>query len=135
MVRILFPKKSKKIKLVPKRSHWSDEREGVDNREVNVIDNEPELVEQLYGAVDVPNPDESIIITEEKDLTPAQLPTKLPKKSQKLSINSKSMMMDGLSTSTLTLLKMSVMTNLQKLENQPLKRASGNATKKIGLPK
>ena len=48
----------------------------IDNREVNVIDNEPELVEQLYGAVDVPNPDESIIITEEKDLTPAQLASK-----------------------------------------------------------
>ena len=48
----------------------------LDNRDDNIIQNQDELVEELYGKVRVPNPDDSLIITEEKDLTPAQLASK-----------------------------------------------------------
>ena len=48
----------------------------LDNRDDNVIQNQDDLVNELYGKVDVTNPDDSIFITEEKDLTPAQMASK-----------------------------------------------------------
>ena len=44
----------------------------IDKRDPSPIENEDELVKTLYGDVNVPNPDESLIITEEHDLTPSQ---------------------------------------------------------------
>ena len=48
----------------------------IDSRDVTPIENEEELAECLYGEVTVPNPDESLLITEEHDLTPAQSASK-----------------------------------------------------------
>ena len=48
----------------------------IDNRDNYVIDGQDDLIKELYSNVSYPNPDDSLIITEEKDLTPAQKASK-----------------------------------------------------------
>ena len=48
----------------------------IDNRDNYVIDGQDDLIKELYANTSCPNPDDSLIITEEKDLTPAQKASK-----------------------------------------------------------
>ena len=52
----------------------------LDKRDDNQIENEDELVNMLYGDVNIPNPEESLIITEEHELTPSQSAAKARQK-------------------------------------------------------
>ena len=49
----------------------------IDGRETAPIDNEDDLNKCLYGEVNFPNPDDSLLITEEHELTPAQAAAKV----------------------------------------------------------